>query len=87
MTPKKVKEPKETTDPTTPANKKRDQFFELQKKANDKFQTYLQLNPKVLQNINTFGQKKEKTAKAQKKTLLLNKIQMQLILKSNFILF
>jgi hypothetical protein len=37
--------------------------------------------------LNSFGLKKNLKTQDEKKTLLLNKIQMQLILKSNFILF
>jgi len=71
----------------TPISKKKDEFYEVTKKAIDKFQTYLQKNQKFFQQINTFGLKKEQKTQDEKKTLHLNKIQMQLILKSNFILF
>ena len=73
---------------TTPIKKKKDEFYEITKKAIDKFQNYLQQNQQFYQQINNFGSKKEhKTTQDEKKTMLLNKIQMQLILKSNFILF
>lgn len=71
----------------TPINKKRDEFYEVTKKAIDKFQNYLQKNPQFFQQINNFGLKKDQKTKDEKKSLQLNKIQMQLILKSNFILF
>ena len=59
----------------------------MTKKAIDKFQTYLQNNPQFFQQINNFGSKKDQKTKDDKKAIQLNKIQMQLILKSNFILF
>ena len=72
---------------TTPINKKKDEFYEVTKKAIDKFQNYLQKNQKFFQQINNFSQRKDQKSPDQKKSLQLNKIQMQLILKSNFILF
>lgn len=59
----------------------------MTKKAIDKFQTYLQKNQKFFQQLNNFGSKKDQKSPDEKKALQLNKIQMQLILKSNFILF
>ncbi len=58
----------------------------MTKKAIDKFQNYLQKNQQFFQQINNFGQKKDEKNKDEKKTIQLNKIQMQLIIKSNFIL-
>ena len=72
---------------TTPSNRRKDELYELNKKAIDKFQVYIQKNQLFLQRINNFGQRKEKESQNEKKTLLLNKIQMHLIVKSNFILF
>ncbi len=43
----------------TPVNKKKDEFYQVTKKAIDKFQTYLQNNQKFYQQINNFGQKKD----------------------------
>ena len=71
----------------TPVSKKKDEFYEVTKKAIDKFQNYLQKNQKFFQQLNNFGSKKDQKSPDQKKALQLNKIQMQLILKSNFILF
>lgn len=56
MTPKKAK-----TAPvkrTTPVSKKKDEFYDITKKAIDKFQTYLQQNQQFYQQINNFGSKK-----------------------------
>jgi hypothetical protein len=44
---------------TTPINKKKDEFYEVTKKAIDKFQTYLQKNQKFFQQINNFSQRKD----------------------------
>lgn len=40
-----------------------------------------------MQRINNFGQRKEKEVQNERKIIMLNKIQMHLILKNNFILF
>ena len=46
----------------TPVSKKKDEFYEVTKKAIDKFQTYLQKNQQFFQLLNNFSQKKtEKT--------------------------
>jgi hypothetical protein len=71
----------------TPISKKRDEYYEVTKKAIDKFQTYLQKNQQFFQQLNNFNQKKNQKTQDEKKSIQLNKIQMQLILKSNFILF
>lgn len=71
----------------TPVSKKKNEFYEVTKRAIDKFQTYLQKNQKFFQQLNSFGQKKDQKTQDIKKTMQLNKIQMQLILKGNFILF
>lgn len=44
---------------TTPIKKKKDEFYEITKKAIDKFQNYLQQNQQFYQQINNFGSKKE----------------------------
>ena len=71
----------------TPISKKKDEYYEVTKKAIDKFQTYLQNNQQFFQTLNNFSQQKKEKSQDEKKTLHLNKIQMQVILKSNFILF
>lgn len=71
----------------TSMNRRKDELFELNKKAIDKFQIYLQKNQDLLQRINNFGHKKQRENQNEKKTMLLNKIQIHLILKSNYILF
>ena len=47
---------------------------------------YLQNNQTLLQKINNFGIKKDKENPNEKKSMLLNKIQIKLLLKSNYIL-
>ena len=69
-----------------PVNRRKDEFFELLKKAMDKFQIYLQKNQTLLQKINNFGTKKDKENLNEKKSMLMNKIQIRLLLKSNYIL-
>jgi type III secretory pathway component EscR len=86
LTPKKEKKDLNVKR-VTPISKKKDEYYEVTKKAMDKFQTYLQKNQQFFQQINNFGQKKTQKTQDEKKALQLNKIQMQLILKSNFILF
>lgn len=43
---------------TISMNRRKDELFELNKKAIDKFQIYLQKNQDLLQRINNFGHKK-----------------------------
>lgn len=43
---------------TTPIKKKKDEFYEITKKAIDKFQNYLQQNQQFYQLINNFGSKR-----------------------------
>jgi len=43
---------------TTPIKRKKDEFYEITKKAIDKFQNYLQQNQQFYQQINNFGSKK-----------------------------
>ena len=47
---------------------------------------YLQNNQTLLQKINNFGNKKDKENPNEKKSMLMNKIQVRLLLKSNYIL-
>jgi hypothetical protein len=42
----------------TTINKRKDELYELNRKAIDKFQIYLQKNQELLQRINNFGHKK-----------------------------
>lgn len=74
----------------TPANKlqtplkRKDETAEINRRAADKFQVYLNKNPKLLQELNGF-QVMDRSVQ-EKKVMLMNKVQMHLI-KSNFILF
>lgn len=86
LTPKKEKK-EVVIKRVTPVSKKRDEFYEVTKKAIDKFQAYLQKNQGFFQQLNSFNKNKSQKTQDEKKAIQLNKIQMQLILKSNFILF
>ncbi len=57
-TPKKLTKKDLIAKRVTPVSKKKNEFYEVTKKAIDKFQTYLQKNQKFFQQLNSFGLKK-----------------------------
>jgi hypothetical protein len=67
-----------------PTPRRKDETADIFRKATDKFQVYLNKNPKLLQDLNNF-QVADRSLQ-EKKTMLMNKMQMHLI-KSNFVLF
>lgn len=62
MTPKKTKKMLATKQ-TPSANRRKDELYELNRKAIEKFQVFLQKNQPLLQRINNFGSRKEKESK------------------------
>jgi phenylalanyl-tRNA synthetase alpha subunit len=81
-TPEKPK-PSVNTKLVTPL-KRKDETADINRKATDKFQVYLNKNPKLLHELNNF-RVIDKSVQ-EKKVMLMNKVQMHLI-KSNFVLF
>lgn len=73
--------------PNAATNRRKDELYELNKKAIDKFQIYLNKNQDLLHRINNFGHKKERENQNEKKNFMLNTIQIHLLLKSNYTLF
>lgn len=49
---------KASNKPNAVINRRKDELYELNRKAIDKFQIYLQKNQDLLQRINNFGHKK-----------------------------